>query len=139
MALVVTGTKTRSGGIFAAVKRHANFINLKPATRVLIKFDPFGENSYWIRQFTYLMNRKTIRQTNSDCRVRTEILSDNSEPKVEVTLANGNSLLMKCARLNIVEMIQVFNKHISALAPKEVSVEDSPVATKSAGKKKSRK
>lgn len=44
------------------------------------------------RQFTYLMNRKVVRQTNSDCRVRTEILSDNSEPKVEVTLGMHASL-----------------------------------------------
>lgn len=56
MSLTVTGTFTRSGGIYAAVFKHTKQLNLKAIQRVVVSFDPFGKNVqntryyYWLRQ-----------------------------------------------------------------------------------------
>lgn len=132
MALVVTGTRTTSGGILSSIRKHSLRINLKPAKKISIQFDPFGDNSRNLREFVYVMNRRLIRETNTDCRIRTEILSDNSEPLVEVILENNDRLVMKCSNLNSLDMIQLFNKYVSSLVPTEKKAQHSQVLKKSA-------
>lgn len=53
MALVVTGTRTTSGGILSSIRKHSLRINLKPAKKISIQFDPFGDNS---RNLRYVFN-----------------------------------------------------------------------------------
>ena len=49
MALKYTGTGTRSGGIFQAVKKQLNSLSLEPAKRVTFQFDPFEETASSMR------------------------------------------------------------------------------------------
>jgi hypothetical protein len=42
---------------------------------------------------------------------------------------NGESVLFKCENLNILEIFQQFNKHITPLAPKEEIIEVSAKKT----------
>lgn len=45
MALKYTGTGTRSGGIFQAIKKQLNSLSLEPAKRITFQFDPFEQNA----------------------------------------------------------------------------------------------
>lgn len=135
MALVFTGTRTKSGGIHCAIRKQLNISTLKPVKRVTFKFDPFGNNPREVREFMLFMTTKQSIKTNPLCRFKYDVASDRSEPLVNFELENGSNVLFKCNNLTVLDMYKLYNKHITILAPKEEVIIDQSVTTKVAAKK----
>lgn len=54
---------------------------------------------------------------NIRCAIKTEILNDRSEQTVECVAINGEKFIFKCANLTTLELLHLFNQHVSPLAP----------------------
>ncbi|XP_050425031.1 uncharacterized protein LOC126836073 [Adelges cooleyi] len=134
MSLPFSGSKSKSAGVFSAIRKQTQLLNLKPAKKVLVKFDPFGENAVTVRNFMYYFHIPKIINTNPACILRNQVVNDRTEPTIEVSLVNGESVLFKCSNLTTLEIFQQFNKHITPLAPKEEIADN--VVTKTEKKKK---
>jgi len=133
MSLPFSGSKSKSAGLVSAIRKQVFLLNLKPVKRVFVKFDPFTKNAVTARNFMYHLLSPKVINTNPTCFVRSEVVNDRSEPTVEVSLVNGESVLFKCNNLTCLDIFQQFNKHITPLAPKEELIEIP--ATKSDKKK----
>ncbi|XP_065202574.1 uncharacterized protein mRpL53 [Planococcus citri] len=134
MALKFTGTRTRSAGIFDAIRKQLKSLTLEPAKKVTFQFDPFEQNATSMRHFLYVISGPTALRTNPSCKIKTEIVCDRREPTIDVALSNGESVLFKCRHLDHLDMITLFNKYVSALAPKKVEVVTSAIQSKIARK-----
>ncbi|KAF0773961.1 39S ribosomal protein L53, mitochondrial [Aphis craccivora] len=119
MSLPFSGSKSKSAGLVSAIRKQTLQLNLKPVKKVLVKFDPFHQNSAVARNFMYYLLSPKVIQTNPQCLVRNEVVNDRSESTVDVSLVNGESVLFKCQNLTVLDIFQQFNKHITPLAPKE--------------------
>ncbi|CAG9581523.1 unnamed protein product [Danaus chrysippus] len=126
MSIPYSGTIRRSGGVVSAIGKQLRAVNLKPAKRITVKFDPFGDNVTHTRQFVHYMSSPKVALTNPNCILKTEIVCDRSEPTVDINLvpsvaetANIQKVTFKSGNLTCLELLQLLNKHISALAPKE--------------------
>ncbi|VVC36974.1 Ribosomal protein L53, mitochondrial [Cinara cedri] len=135
MSLPFSGSKSKSTGVVSAIKKQSLLLNLKPVKKVLIKFDPFAQNAVTARNFMYYLLSPKVINTNPLCLVRTEVENNRSEPTVEASLVNGESVLFKCNNLTVLEIFQQFNKHITPLAPKEELVVSTTKIDKKKGKR----
>lgn len=139
MALLFSGSVTKSAGPLSKIIKERKLINLKPVKRIVFKFDPFDENCVNSRKFMWHFNTRKVLKTNPLCIVRTDIVCDRSEPVIDVSLTNGESIHFKTRNLNEVELMELFNKHITSLVPKEdpnTTEVKTKTATAGAGKKK---
>ncbi|CAH0390910.1 unnamed protein product [Bemisia tabaci] len=137
MALPPTGVlHRRSGGIVAAIRKQVKILNLKPVKKIQFSFDPFGASES-LRHFMHGVSIPAVRATNLNAVFRNEILSDRQEPTINISLVNGESVIFKCSNLTFVELLTLYNRHISRLAPKEVDEDDELTAkyTKKLAKK----
>lgn len=125
------------GGYWGAISKQLKVLSLKPVKKVVFKFDPFLAEAKETRDFMFQLATPKIRNTNLGCVFKTSIDCDRSEPTVTFNLANGSSVLFKCNNLTTVEMLQLYNKHITSLVPKEDPTE--VVQTKSEKKSAKRK
>ncbi|KAM3967512.1 mitochondrial ribosomal protein L53 [Aphomia sociella] len=144
MSIPYSGTVRRSLGLVSAIGKQLKGVNLKAAKRIVVKFDPFGENVTHTRKFLHYMSSPKISLTNPNCALKTEVVCDRSEPTVDVIIvpnigdtANIKKITFKSGNLTCLELLQLFNKHISSLAPVEQPV--STIQTKSEKKKSKRK
>uniref|UniRef100_A0A8D8RYP2 Large ribosomal subunit protein mL53 n=1 Tax=Cacopsylla melanoneura TaxID=428564 RepID=A0A8D8RYP2_9HEMI len=139
MALVFSGSKTKSSGIIQAIIKQRKMLNLKPVKRIVFKFDPFDENCINVRRFMFHFNIRKVLKTNPICSVKTDVVCDRSEPVINVALTNGDSIQFKTSNLNELELFEMFNKHITSLVPKEDEDSKTEVKTKTATAGKDRK
>ncbi|XP_050524467.1 39S ribosomal protein L53, mitochondrial [Daktulosphaira vitifoliae] len=133
MSLAFSGSKSKSAGVVSAIRKQTLLLNLKPIKKVSVKFDPFSQNAVTVRNFMYYFLSPKVINTNPSCIVRNQVVNDRSEPTIDVTLTNGESILFKCNNLTTLEILQQFNKHITPLAPQEEVVD---TAVTKADKKK---
>ncbi|KAI5645096.1 39S ribosomal protein l53/MRP-L53 domain-containing protein [Phthorimaea operculella] len=126
MALPYSGTIRRSGGVVSAIGKQLKAVNLKAAKRITVKFDPFADNVTHTRNFLHLISAPRVALTNPNCTLKTEVVCDRSEPTVDITIvpsiaetANIKKVTLKSGNLTCLELLQLLNKHISALAPVE--------------------
>ncbi|KAK9504778.1 hypothetical protein O3M35_008966 [Rhynocoris fuscipes] len=138
MSIPFSGTIKLSGGLPAAIYKQLKSVTLKPVKRVQFKFDPFHEKVEQTRYFLYHLTTPSVLKTNLNCTFKTKILCDRSDPSINFTLANGEEIEFKSANLSALEMLKLFNNHISVLVPKD-DLTSTPVATKSAKKTLSKK
>ncbi|XP_073992916.1 mitochondrial ribosomal protein L53 [Rhodnius prolixus] len=134
MSIPFSGTLKSSGGLTAAIYKQVKSVTLKPLNRIVIKFDPFHEKIEQTRYFMYHISAPKVLKTNLNCRIKTQILCDRSDPTINFTLANGEEIEFKTANLSALEMLTLFNKHISILVPKE-DLTATSIATKFTKKK----
>ncbi|XP_063616525.1 large ribosomal subunit protein mL53 [Cydia splendana] len=144
MSIPFSGTLRRSGGVVSAIGKQLRAVNLKAAKRITVKFDPFGNNVTETRNFLHYISSPKIAITNPNCALKTDIVCDRSEPTVDIILtpsiaetANYKKVTLKSGNLTCLELLQLLNKHISALAPVEQPV--STIQTKSEKKKTKKK
>ncbi|PSN44290.1 hypothetical protein C0J52_12960 [Blattella germanica] len=117
MSVPFSGTIRRSTGISSAIAKQLKKVNLKPIKRVVFKFDPFRENVTETRNFLCNLTCATVQQTNLNCKVKTEILCDRADPSVTFLLDNDETIIFKSANLTNLELLQLYNKHITSLVP----------------------
>ncbi|KAI8438662.1 hypothetical protein MSG28_011085 [Choristoneura fumiferana] len=140
MSIPFSGTLRRSGGVVSAIGKQLKAVNLKAAKRITVKFDPFSDNVTETRNFLHYISSSKIALTNPNCSLKTEILCNRSDPIVDITItpsiaetANLKKVTLKSGNLTCLELLQLLNKHVSALAPVEQPV--STIQTKSEKKK----
>ncbi|OAD57528.1 39S ribosomal protein L53, mitochondrial, partial [Eufriesea mexicana] len=119
MSIPFNGTRTRSGGLLSAIVKHLKTLTLKPVKSIELKFDPFHSQALEIRDFFFHITIPRIVATNPYCKVKPSILSDLSEPIVTFNLLSGDRIVCKSANLTCLNLLQLYNKHITPLAPAE--------------------
>ncbi|XP_037298613.1 39S ribosomal protein L53, mitochondrial [Manduca sexta] len=144
MSIPFSGAIRKSGGVASAIGKQLKAVNLKAAKRITVKFDPFGDNVAHTRNFLHYISSPKISLTNPNCSLKTEVVCDRSEPVVEVAIVPSiadtskiKKVTLKSSNLTCLEILQLFNKHISSIAPVEQSV--SSIQTKSEKKKTKKK
>ncbi|XP_074110816.1 mitochondrial ribosomal protein L53 isoform X2 [Cotesia typhae] len=123
MSLPFTGRISRSGGLVAAISKQVKMMTLKPTKKITVQFDPFHEKAQPIREFLFNISAAKVTKTNLSCILKTNIVCDRSEPTVTCDLANGEKVLFKCENLDTLDIVTLYNKHITSLAPPEVETE----------------
>ncbi|XP_021931324.1 39S ribosomal protein L53, mitochondrial [Zootermopsis nevadensis] len=119
MSVPFSGTLKRSAGISSAIAKQLRFVNLKPLKKVIVKFDPFDKNVTETREFLFSLTGSKILATNLNCKIKTEILCDRSEPSITFTLNSKEVIVFKSGNLTNLELLQLYNKHITPLATTE--------------------
>merc|ERR1711911_331099 len=134
MSIPFSGRFSRSAGIYSAIGKQLNSVNLKPVQKIVFKFDPFQQNVTTVRDCLFMFSSEKISNTNLRCLIKTDIV-DNAEPSISVTLGEGKNFVFKTSNLNSLEVLQEFNKIVLPLVPKEEEV-SGKIAGKLAGKSK---
>merc|ERR1711911_36630 len=134
MGIPFSGRFSRSAGIYSAIGKQLNSVNLKPVQKIVFKFDPFQQNVTTVRDCLFMFSSEKISNTNLRCLIKTDIV-DNAEPSISVTLGEGKNFVFKTSNLNSLEVLQEFNKIVLPLVPKEEEV-SGKIAGKLAGKSK---
>ncbi|CAG5101755.1 Similar to MRPL53: 39S ribosomal protein L53 [Cotesia congregata] len=111
MSLPFTGRISRSGGLVAAISNQVKKMTLKPTKKITVQFDPFHEKARPIREFLFNISAAKVTKTNLSCILKTNIVS------------NGEKVLFKCENLDTLDILTLYNKHITSLAPPEVDTE----------------
>lgn len=94
-------------------------VNLKPVSAVEVKFDPFEEHCKNVRDFMFYISRPKTLQTNTECKLKANIVCDRSKPTVTCNLDTGDTVVFKAENLSPLNILELFNKHISSLVPTE--------------------
>jgi large subunit ribosomal protein L53 len=136
MSVRFSGTLKRSGGIGSAIAKQLRLLNLKPVKKIEVKFDPFKKNVTETREFLFSLTGTEVLATNLNCKVKTDILCDRSEPSVTFTLSSNEVIVFKTGNLTNLELLRLCNKHITPLASTE---EPETVAPKTKSEKKASK
>ncbi|XP_012252333.2 39S ribosomal protein L53, mitochondrial [Athalia rosae] len=137
MSIPFSGTITRSGGVISAIMKQVKSVNLKAVKRISIQFDPFAPNVTHTRDFMFFLNKPKVLATNLDCKIKTEIVCDRSDPVITCNLLSGEKVTFKSFNLTTLELFQLLNQHVSSLAPvPEVIVEVKTKSSKKAGKQR---
>ncbi|NXI97911.1 RM53 protein, partial [Psophia crepitans] len=71
------------------------------------------------RKFLECINHKKIQSTNRNCEVTADVRHDGSEPRVDVTFADGERLIMKGANLTTIEMLTALGSRCNVKELKE--------------------
>ncbi|EZA48201.1 hypothetical protein X777_14116 [Ooceraea biroi] len=74
------------------------------------------------RDFLSYMSSSKITATNPDCLVKTEIVGDRSEPTVTFSLHSGEKVVLKTTNLTSLNILELYNKHITSLLPPDPAV-----------------
>merc|ERR1711928_199475 len=123
MSIPFSGRFSRSAGIYSAIGKQLNSVNLKPVQKIVFKFDPFQQNVTTVRDCLFMFSSEKISNTNLRCLIKTDIV-DNAEPSISVTLGEGKNFVFKTSNLNSLEVLQEFNKIVLPLVPKEEEVSE---------------
>ncbi|CAH0405293.1 unnamed protein product [Chilo suppressalis] len=144
MSIPYSGTVQRSLGVVSAIGKQLKAVNLKPARRITVRFDPFGDNVTHTRNFLHYISSPKISLTNPNCTLKTEVVCDRSEPAIEIKLLPAiaestkvKTVVLRSGNLTCLEILQLINKHVSSLAP--VDQPASTVQTKLEKKKGKKK
>jgi len=122
-------------------------LNLQPLKKITFSFDPFRPEVKGIRDVMFSVSHKKCRASNPKCAVKTEILSDGSQPLVKlefadnVTAENGvkrKPLVFRAATMTGLEMLYEMNRILLPLIKEkeEEAVGSKAAKLMGAGKKK---
>ncbi|XP_029039655.1 39S ribosomal protein L53, mitochondrial isoform X2 [Osmia bicornis bicornis] len=125
MSIPFNGTRTRSAGLISAIIKQLKSVNLKPVKSINIQFDPFHKKASEVRDFFFHITCQKIIATNPRCVVKPQIVSDLSEPIIKFKLLSGDNVVFKTTNLTSLNILQLYNKHITPLAPVESETESS--------------
>ncbi|XP_066146390.1 large ribosomal subunit protein mL53 [Euwallacea fornicatus] len=140
MSISYSGTFKRSAGVISAISKQLKLINLKPVKRIKVKFDPFHEKARVARDFLYTINTPFVQDTNLSCAIRADVVCDRSEPEIKIDLIDSGSIRFLANNLTVLEILQLFNKHVSSqVKEEEVKVVQTKTGKTSFQKAKKRK
>ncbi|KAG4072548.1 hypothetical protein HA402_004637 [Bradysia odoriphaga] len=144
MSVKFSGTITRSGGLVDAISKNLRQLNLKAVSRITISFDPFKENVRHTRDFLFYLSSPKVTATNPNCVVKANVVCNRAPSTIAFSLipavqetAKLKQIKIDADNLSSLELLQICNKYVTTLAPKEEPV--NVVKTKSekkAGTKK---
>ncbi|XP_055537922.1 uncharacterized protein LOC129725770 [Wyeomyia smithii] len=136
MSIKLSGTFTRSRGVLSGIAKELRQINLKAVQRITITFDPFHERAIPTREVLHHLSAPKIVQTNPSCVLKAEVVCDRRPPSLVFQLipsvqaeAKLKKIEINSENLSTLEVLQLCNKHVTSLAPKETVT--STIKTKS--------
>ncbi|GJQ65537.1 hypothetical protein Trydic_g7638 [Trypoxylus dichotomus] len=131
MSIYFSGTFKRSAGVISAITKELKSVNLKSVKKIQVQFDPFHENAVTARDFLHFITSAKVTSTNTNCKIRTSVVCDRSEPEIKVDLIDSGTVKFLANNLTVLEIFQQFNKHISSqVKPEEPTVAVIPTKTK---------
>ncbi|KYN04292.1 PREDICTED: 39S ribosomal protein L53, mitochondrial [Cyphomyrmex costatus] len=116
MSISFSGAIKRPGGITSLIVKQLRRVNLMPVNKIDIRFDPFDRQSKQTRDFLFYISAPKIRATNPQCSLKTDVC-DRSEPIITFNLQSGEKVVLKTALLTSLNILQLYNKHITSLIP----------------------
>ncbi|XP_053689086.1 uncharacterized protein LOC128738180 [Sabethes cyaneus] len=126
MSIKLSGTLSRSRGVFAAITKQLKLLNLKAVQRITVTFDPFHDRVIPTREVLNHLSGPKIVQTNPSCALKAEVVCDRRPPSLVFQLipsvqaeAKLKKIEINSENLSTLEILQLCNKHITSLAPKE--------------------
>jgi len=114
MSIVFSGSRSRSNGLISAVAKQVKLVNLKPLSKIIVRFDPFHENIAETRNFLFFISAPSISATNASCLLKTEVVCDRSEPTIICDFESQEKLILKSSNLTSLELLRIFNKYVSS-------------------------
>lgn len=84
MAIPYSGTYKRSAGLVSALGKQIKKLNLKPVKNINFSFDPFHPNTPVVRELLFYLSGPKVIGTNTNCRFKTNVVTDRSEPFVKI-------------------------------------------------------
>jgi len=121
----------------ARTQKQIKRLNLQPVKRMHFSFDPFHESAKSIRHLIYHFSSEKVRGTNPKCVYKTDILSDRSEPTINVHLDEKtedlNRITFKTANLKAEDVLTKFNEMILPFIKVEVTDERTTKGAKAKG------
>ncbi|XP_053634165.1 large ribosomal subunit protein mL53 [Cherax quadricarinatus] len=120
------GAFTRSAGLYSALGKQSQLLNLKPVKKITFTFDPLSENGVVVRNLLNYFYLERVRETNLNCVLKTKIVSTRADPTVEVDLVDGKTLLYQAKHLQPLEVLHSFNALVSSQVKAEAASEDLP-------------
>ncbi|XP_011176399.1 39S ribosomal protein L53, mitochondrial [Solenopsis invicta] len=117
MSIPFAGGLPRHSGVVAAIAKQLKRVSLKPVNKIDVRFDPFDKRTKPTRDFLFYMSAPKIRATNGLCSLKTEIVCDRSEPTITLSLQSGEKVVLKTALLTSLNILELYNKHITSLIP----------------------
>ncbi|XP_053986630.1 39S ribosomal protein L53, mitochondrial [Hylaeus volcanicus] len=117
MSIAFSGTRTRSSGLISAIAKQLKTLSLKPVQSIHVKFDPFLDHAVEVRHFLFQITTPKIIATNPKCIVKPVVTSDSSDSTITMKLVSGDSVIFKAKNLSALDMLQLYNKHITSLLP----------------------
>ncbi|XP_076299266.1 mitochondrial ribosomal protein L53 [Lasioglossum baleicum] len=139
MSLPFNGSRSKSRGVISAIAKHLRTLTLKPVKSISIKFDAFNPNAVQTRDFFFHITTPKIIATNPRCLVKPEIVSDLSDPVVTFKLLSGDNVVVKSANLTSLNILELYNKHITPLSTREPETGSENTADVEEKKKKRKK
>lgn len=119
MAVSVGGRIGRSLGLVNAIGNEVKRCTLKPVHSLVAQYDPFHEKSIETRKFMFHLSAAKCLKTNSTCNLNTRIVCDRSDPFITINLESGDKIVLKSANLDALDLLKLYNKHVSSLAQVE--------------------
>ncbi|XP_017490528.1 PREDICTED: 39S ribosomal protein L53, mitochondrial-like [Rhagoletis zephyria] len=126
MSIHFSGALKRSNGLIAAISKQLKSVNLKGVKRITVTFDPFAENVRPARDFLSLLSAPKISLTNPNCVLKTDVVCNRQPAQVKFSLIDSaqekvqvKEIRFISENLTTLELLQLLNKHVSALAPVE--------------------
>ncbi|XP_064652882.1 large ribosomal subunit protein mL53-like [Lineus longissimus] len=89
--------------------RQMKNFHLRGVNKVKLSFDPFHESVNSVRQMVFLMSADRVQMSNDNCKIKTEILSNMSEPQIDVDFTDGRKAIIKTANLSTLEILDYFD------------------------------
>ncbi|XP_011877055.1 PREDICTED: 39S ribosomal protein L53, mitochondrial [Vollenhovia emeryi] len=139
MSIHFSGTLTRSAGAISAIMKQLRRVNLKPVSKIDVRFDPFDARAKETRDFLFYFSGSKLRATNPQCSLKTEIVCDRSEPIVTFSLQSGEKVVVKTGLLTSLNILELYNKHITSLVPPDPAVLEAKKALQEERRKKKKR
>ncbi|XP_071568936.1 mitochondrial ribosomal protein L53 isoform X1 [Temnothorax nylanderi] len=139
MSIHFSGSLSRSGGLMSAIIKQLKQVNLMPVNRVDVRFDPFDRQSKHTRDFLFYISAPRVRATNPQCSLKTEVVCDRSEPVITFSLQSGEKVVLKTALLTSLNVLELYNKHITSLIPPDPAVVEAKKALEEEKRKKKKR
>jgi len=90
-------------------------INLYPVSKILFRFDPLNPKNRDFRELIFTFSAPKVRDTNLNCKIKTEIVCDHSEAEFNCDLINGTKLKFKAGNLDALEIVKELSRILEPL------------------------
>ncbi|PIK38730.1 putative 39S ribosomal protein L53, mitochondrial isoform X1 [Apostichopus japonicus] len=89
-------------------KRAFEQVSLQFVKQIRLQFCPWEKSAKETRSFFSIIATNKVRETNPNCKFKTEVKHDGSTPQVLIEFDDGKKLLFKSEHLMCKEMVQKF-------------------------------
>ncbi|CAG0893619.1 unnamed protein product [Darwinula stevensoni] len=105
-------------------------VDLRPVKAVNVRFDPFHPNAQAVREFMFITSFPKIRKTNLKCTFKCDVVNDRSEPSIFIDFENKQKCIFKAGSLNILDILQNYNKVVEPILQKYQEDQPKPFEVK---------